>query len=70
MTTTEIVTRSTTKEEALAQIRRVHTDCEALRQSLAGWVNVARYAGASWVEVGRALGITRQSASERFRSKH
>lgn len=36
--------------------------------SLAAWVAIARERKISWDRIGRALGITRQSAWERFRN--
>jgi hypothetical protein len=38
----------------------------ASRTALDQAVNAARAAGASWTEIGRAAGITRQSARERW----
>ena len=35
-------------------------------RSLIGWVRKARHLGASWARVGETLGMTRQSAWERF----
>jgi hypothetical protein len=35
-------------------------------QQLAGWVRRARELGATWARIGEALGMTRQSAWERF----
>jgi hypothetical protein len=40
-----------------------HAQAEA---SLAGWVGRARDLGATWAQIGDALGVTRQSAWERF----
>jgi hypothetical protein len=40
-----------------------HAQAEA---SLAGWVGRARALGGTWAQIGDALGITRQSAWERF----
>jgi hypothetical protein len=34
--------------------------------SLAGWVGRARELGATWAQIGDSLGVTRQSAWERF----
>jgi len=38
-----------------------------LSERTARWVRVARDAGATWQEVGDALGVTRQAAQQRFR---
>lgn len=56
------------REVALAQVacfsvRRAEV-CQQLTAAVAG----ARAAGASWSEVGRAAGMTRQSAHERWSS--
>ena len=37
-----------------------------VEESLNGWVGRARELGATWAQVGDALGMTRQSAWERF----
>jgi hypothetical protein len=37
-----------------------------VQHSLRGWVQRGRALGATWDEIGGALGITRQSAWERF----
>ena len=38
-------------------------------QNLAAWVGKARTLGGTWAQIGDALGITRQSAWERFASE-
>ena len=47
----------------LPNVARAQAQVEA---SLRGWVRRARALGATWAQVGDALGITRQSAWERF----
>jgi ClpX C4-type zinc finger protein len=47
----------------LPNANAAHAQAEA---SLAGWVGRARELGATWAQIGDALGITRQSAWERF----
>jgi hypothetical protein len=37
-----------------------------VEQNLMGWVGRARALGATWARIGEALGMTRQSAWERF----
>lgn len=37
-----------------------------VEQNLVGWVGRARALGATWARIGEALGMTRQSAWERF----
>jgi hypothetical protein len=54
------------KQDSLEAIR---WPLKALKQEearLYGYVNVARNDGASWAEIGRILGVTRQAAQKRF----
>jgi hypothetical protein len=37
-----------------------------IEENLTGWVRRARALGATWARIGEALGMTRQSAWERF----
>ncbi|OXM52954.1 ClpX C4-type zinc finger protein [Amycolatopsis alba] len=53
-------------EDVLAALPRVARTSDQVEESLAGWVRRARELGASWTRIGDALGITRQSAWERF----
>ncbi len=55
-----------TKDAALAHLPNVAKAQAQVEESLLGWVQRARSFGATWAEVGGALGITRQSAWERF----
>jgi len=52
----QIVNNVPTSARAQAQVE----------ESLLGWVRRARALGATWAQVGDALGVTRQSAWERF----
>ena len=52
--------------EALANLPRVAAAGAQVEQHLAGWVQRARALGATWARIGEALGMTRQSAWERF----
>lgn len=54
-------------EVALRRARTALTDAAALRDAAGAHVANARRLGASWADVGLALGVTRQSAHERFR---
>ena len=47
----------------LPNAEAAHVQAEA---SLSGWVSRARALGGTWAQIGDALGITRQSAWERF----
>ena len=54
------------KEEALEAIS---WPLKALKQEearLHGYVQVARAEGASWTEIGKVLGISKQAAQQRF----
>lgn len=53
-------------EVALANLPNVARAQAQVEASLLGWVRRARTLGATWAQVGEALGITRQSAWERF----
>lgn len=50
--------------EHLPQVAAVQLQVD---KSLAAWVGIARERKISWEKIGRALGMTRQSAWERFR---
>jgi hypothetical protein len=50
-------------------LEAIYHPLRALKQEearLHGYVNVARIDGASWAEIGRILGVTRQAAQKRF----
>jgi hypothetical protein len=51
---------------ALANLPNVARAQAQVEESLLGWVRRARALGATWAQIGDALGITRQSAWERF----
>ena len=55
-----------TVEAALAHLPNVARAQAQVEETLLGWVRRARRLGATWAQVGEALGITRQSAWERF----
>jgi hypothetical protein len=50
----------------LAQLGPVARTQERVDGNLTAWVDRARVLGASWARIGGALGISRQSAWERF----
>ena len=54
------------KLEILAELSVAAGTFDAARQSLADEVERARHAGATWSEIGQALGMTRQGAFQRF----
>ncbi len=53
-------------DAALANLPNVARAQAQVEESLLGWVRRARTLGATWAQIGEALGITRQSAWERF----
>ena len=53
-------------DEALANLPRIAAAGAQVEQHLAGWVRRARALGATWARIGESLGMTRQSAWERF----
>ena len=55
-----------TAEAALGHLPNVARAEAQVEEALLGWVLRARQLGATWAQVGDALGITRQSAWERF----
>ncbi len=59
----ELVTEA---DEALDALPRVAAAAAGVEIQLAGWAARARALGATWSAIGAALGITRQSAWERF----
>jgi ATP-dependent protease Clp ATPase subunit len=54
---------------ALANLPNVARAQAQVETNLLGWVRRARMLGATWAQIGDALGITRQSAWERFASE-
>ena len=57
-------------DAALANLPNVARAQAQVEESLSGWVGRARELGATWAQIGSALGITRQSAWERFAPVH
>lgn len=53
-------------DEVLTNLPRVAAAGRQVERNLAGWVRKARSQGATWAQVGNVLGMTRQSAWERF----
>jgi hypothetical protein len=58
--------RTDSLEVALGNLPNIARAQAQVEESLLGWVRRARALGATWAQVGDALGITRQSAWERF----
>ena len=53
-------------EEMLHQLGRVATARAQVDESLQVWVDTLRSRGVTWARIGASLGMTRQSAWERF----
>ncbi len=58
--------RTDSLQVTLANLPNVARAQAQVEESLLGWVRRARKLGATWAQIGEALGITRQSAWERF----
>jgi len=54
------------ESDALADLRRARETLDNAQTAISALVAEARAQGASWQGIGDALGITRQSAWERF----
>ncbi|MFD8078386.1 ClpX C4-type zinc finger protein [Streptomyces sp. NBC_00510] len=57
---------SLTDAEMLGHIPRVAAHIDQAEADLRSWVQELRRRGVTWTRIGEALGITRQSAWERF----
>jgi len=55
-----------TDEELLTHLPRIAAVSAQVEENLTRWVRQARSRGITWARIGEALGITRQSAWERF----
>jgi ClpX C4-type zinc finger len=55
-----------TDEQILGHLPRIAAVSDQVADSLHNWVGVARQRGVTWTRIGSALGMTRQSAWERF----
>jgi hypothetical protein len=55
-----------TDEQILGHLPRIAAVSDQVDASLTNWVGVARQRGVTWTRIGSALGMTRQSAWERF----
>jgi hypothetical protein len=53
-------------DELLAHLPKVAAASAQVERHLTGWVRQARSRGITWTRIGEALGMTRQSAWERF----
>ncbi|NAS26638.1 hypothetical protein GT755_33810 [Herbidospora sp. NEAU-GS84] len=57
---------SLSDDEMLNHIPRVSAHIDATEADLVAWVRELRRRGVTWTKIGESLGITRQSAWERF----
>jgi hypothetical protein len=55
-----------TDEQILDRLPLIAASVGQVEEALEGWVTQARRRGISWARIGAALGISRQSAWERF----
>ncbi len=55
-----------TLDDALASLPRMAAAGAQVESNLAQWVRKARALGATWAVIGASLGMTHQSARERF----
>ncbi len=59
------ISRALARDDALSLLRLMGPQAQGLEET----VSLARDRGASWAQIAEALGITRQAAWERFRSR-
>ncbi len=57
-----------TAEGFVEAITVAHLVADEGRLTLSRWIDGARRTGLSWTEIGKALGISKQAAQQRFRS--
>jgi hypothetical protein len=53
-------------EELLSHLPKIEAAAAQVQRHLTAWVRQARERGITWTRIGEALGMTRQSAWERF----
>ncbi|WP_217239983.1 Clp protease N-terminal domain-containing protein [Streptomyces sp. AC555_RSS877] len=81
MTTNPGITSSVRLDDLIAAIKKVHTDAldqlqdaviaadhlgEVADHLIGHFVDQARRSGASWTDIGKSMGVTRQAAQKRF----
>ncbi|MFI6937247.1 Clp protease N-terminal domain-containing protein [Streptomyces sp. NPDC050287] len=81
MTTNSAITSSVRLDDLIAAIKKVHTDAldqlqdaviaadhlgEVADHLIGHFVDQARRSGASWTDIGKSMGVTRQAAQKRF----
>lgn len=65
-----VMSATPSSDVALQSVRRVAELAEAVSGHTAELVAIARNSGATWNQIGDALGVTKQAAHERFRHHH
>lgn len=60
------VWESMTDDQMLEHVPRIAAVADQVEANLRSWVQELRRRGVTWARIGQALGITRQSAWERF----
>ena len=58
--------RNMSDDDLLAHLPRVAAAAAQVERQLTRWVRLARNRGITWTRIGESLGMTRQSAWERF----
>ena len=58
-----------TDDEVLAHLPEIAAVASQVEERLSAWVGTARDRKISWARIGSSLGMTRQSAWERFQSR-
>lgn len=53
--------------DALVEVKAAAGAAASVKERLDAAVTLARHSGASWADIGRAAGMARQSAQERWR---
>lgn len=67
--TTEVDARTLSdmpQEQALWMLKKYAEEAQEVERLTAKWAATAREAGASWTQIGDALGVSRQAAQQRF----
>jgi hypothetical protein len=54
------------QDHALWMLSKYAEEAREIERLTGEWVDKAREAGASWAQIGTALGISRQAAQQRF----
>jgi hypothetical protein len=66
---TWVIGKKRDQAEALSRLERLRDNRERLEASISAWVEDARSVGATWAEIGTALGVSQQAVSKRYGPK-